>query len=385
MKMLHRTVRAWLWRSAARRAWRTDRAYAFRPDRNVEGTARDDRRPARDRTRRQDGGSGSGAGVSASRRRSHRPVCRADLDPTKLPLGAISAAGGRRALGNFKYAIERAMRGEGAAVTFSPFNKSAMRLAHPSYQDEGVLRTEMPGIGGRIQHHCQSGERACDLACPNFRRRLFDNVRQRVSGTAIDRADDARERLSSHELLSLALSRMPATTAISGARRLTSSRRQSRPVSAKILSVRHPFRPTPCACAQGQIRRGADNVSRSGSARDRAAWVRARRQAARRPSFSRSDSSARLRLRHRWKRRGKPRRHARGAPARGANGCQTAERESRGLISDAAESTARPLRRPQHSTIGSRHPALSISRRARPDAASAAGCAPVFLGRSPMP
>ena len=57
-------------------------------------------------------------------------------------------SGGRSALGNFKSAIEMATRGKVDAVAFSPFNKSAMRLAHPSYQDEGVFLTEMLGIDG---------------------------------------------------------------------------------------------------------------------------------------------------------------------------------------------------------------------------------------------
>jgi len=82
--------------------------------------------------------------------KSARPIFvdRADLDPTTIPVGAISEAAGRSALGNFKCAIEMAMRGEVDAVAFSPFNKSAMRLAHPSYEDEGVFIAEMLGIDG---------------------------------------------------------------------------------------------------------------------------------------------------------------------------------------------------------------------------------------------
>ena len=81
---------------------------------------------------------------------SARPIFvdRADLDPTTIPVGVISEAGGRSALGNFKSAIEMATRGKVDAVAFSPFNKSAMRLAHPSYQDEGVFLAEMLGIDG---------------------------------------------------------------------------------------------------------------------------------------------------------------------------------------------------------------------------------------------
>ena len=127
---------------------------------------------------------------------SARPIFvdRADLDPTTIPVGVISEAGGRSALGNFKSAIEMATRGKVDAVAFSPFNKSAMRLAHPSYQDEGVFLAEMLGIDGTASEF-NIIPRACDLACPNFGRRRFDHVRQRASGIAVDRSDDARERL----------------------------------------------------------------------------------------------------------------------------------------------------------------------------------------------
>jgi 4-hydroxythreonine-4-phosphate dehydrogenase len=71
-----------------------------------------------------------------------------NADAAQIPVGAISAEAGRSALANFRYAVELAARGEVDAVTFSPFNKAANRLAHPSYEDEGVFLTEMLGIQG---------------------------------------------------------------------------------------------------------------------------------------------------------------------------------------------------------------------------------------------
>ncbi len=59
----------------------------------------------------------------------------ADVEPAKATL-----AGGRFALTNFTTALELARQGEVRAVTFTPFNKQAMRLARAGYDDEiGVI------------------------------------------------------------------------------------------------------------------------------------------------------------------------------------------------------------------------------------------------------
>jgi 4-hydroxythreonine-4-phosphate dehydrogenase len=58
------------------------------------------------------------------------------LDPATIPVGALSQASGAFALANFRKALELAQAGTVDAVTFSPFNKASMRLAHPSYEDE---------------------------------------------------------------------------------------------------------------------------------------------------------------------------------------------------------------------------------------------------------
>ena len=73
----------------------------------------------------------------------------AHLDPATIARGVPSRAGGAFALANYRHALERARRGEAAAVCFTPFNKQAMRMADADYEDEigftaGVLGTHRP-------------------------------------------------------------------------------------------------------------------------------------------------------------------------------------------------------------------------------------------------
>jgi 4-hydroxythreonine-4-phosphate dehydrogenase len=68
------------------------------------------------------------------------------LDPSAIRMGEVQEAGGRYALENFKTALACGMARAAHAVCFTPFNKSAMRLAHPSYEDEIVFLQEMLGL-----------------------------------------------------------------------------------------------------------------------------------------------------------------------------------------------------------------------------------------------
>jgi len=68
------------------------------------------------------------------------------LDPSAIRVGEVQEAGGRYALENFKTALACGMAGAAQAVCFTPFNKSAMRLAHPSYEDEIVFTQEILGL-----------------------------------------------------------------------------------------------------------------------------------------------------------------------------------------------------------------------------------------------
>src|SRR5687767_11207259 len=58
------------------------------------------------------------------------------LDPASIKRGAAAVEGGRFALTNYRHALTLARDGRAHAVCFTPFNKNAMRLAHPAYDDE---------------------------------------------------------------------------------------------------------------------------------------------------------------------------------------------------------------------------------------------------------
>ena len=71
------------------------------------------------------------------------------LDPGTITVGVAAAEGGRFALENFRTALRLAAAGRAGGVCFTPFNKAAMRMAHPPYDDEigyvaGVLDVHTP-------------------------------------------------------------------------------------------------------------------------------------------------------------------------------------------------------------------------------------------------
>jgi 4-hydroxythreonine-4-phosphate dehydrogenase len=59
-----------------------------------------------------------------------------NLAPTEVERGVASLAGGRFATENFRRALQAAKAGRADAVFFTPFNKAAMRMAYPAYDDE---------------------------------------------------------------------------------------------------------------------------------------------------------------------------------------------------------------------------------------------------------
>ncbi|MGC1441067.1 MAG: 4-hydroxythreonine-4-phosphate dehydrogenase PdxA [Burkholderiaceae bacterium] len=64
------------------------------------------------------------------------------LDPAQIQRATVSLAGGRFALTNFLTALQTAAASGADAVCFTPFNKQAMRLARPGYDDEIGVITE---------------------------------------------------------------------------------------------------------------------------------------------------------------------------------------------------------------------------------------------------
>jgi 4-hydroxythreonine-4-phosphate dehydrogenase len=68
------------------------------------------------------------------------------LDPASISLGVAARQGGQFALENYRYALELARDRRVDAVCFTPFNKKAMRLARPSYDDEIGFSAEVVGL-----------------------------------------------------------------------------------------------------------------------------------------------------------------------------------------------------------------------------------------------
>jgi 4-hydroxythreonine-4-phosphate dehydrogenase len=70
------------------------------------------------------------------------------LDPREVERGVAAETGGRFALENYAHALRMAAGGEADAVCFTPFNKRAMRLAHPPYDDEISYSAGVLGVAG---------------------------------------------------------------------------------------------------------------------------------------------------------------------------------------------------------------------------------------------
>jgi 4-hydroxythreonine-4-phosphate dehydrogenase len=70
------------------------------------------------------------------------------LDPAAVKRGVASKEGGASALANYRHALRMAADGKADAVCFTPFNKQAMRLAHPPYEDEIGFTSGVLGFKG---------------------------------------------------------------------------------------------------------------------------------------------------------------------------------------------------------------------------------------------
>ena len=72
-----------------------------------------------------------------------------NCDPATIRIGEAQRAGGLAALENYKTALSFAVAGVADAVTFTPFNKAAMRLGYPAYEDEIGFTATMIGFHGK--------------------------------------------------------------------------------------------------------------------------------------------------------------------------------------------------------------------------------------------
>lgn len=62
----------------------------------------------------------------------------ANCDPMDCPPGRVSPAAGASALANYRAALALANARAIDAIVFTPFNKQAIRLVHPAYEDEAA-------------------------------------------------------------------------------------------------------------------------------------------------------------------------------------------------------------------------------------------------------
>lgn len=72
----------------------------------------------------------------------------AHADPATIHCARVTRAGGEFALRNLRVALGLGHVGAVDAVTFTPFNKASMKLAHPGYEDEIVYTAEVTGFTG---------------------------------------------------------------------------------------------------------------------------------------------------------------------------------------------------------------------------------------------
>jgi len=71
-----------------------------------------------------------------------------NCDPATIEIGEISEAGGRFATENFLRALAMANAGQADAVCFTPFNKAAMWMVTPGYDDEISFTAKAIGFHG---------------------------------------------------------------------------------------------------------------------------------------------------------------------------------------------------------------------------------------------
>jgi len=75
-------------------------------------------------------------------------VERRHADPAGIKGGVAAKAGGESALENYRTALRMVAEGNADAVCFTPFNKQAMRMAEPTYDDEILFTSNVLGFKG---------------------------------------------------------------------------------------------------------------------------------------------------------------------------------------------------------------------------------------------
>jgi 4-hydroxythreonine-4-phosphate dehydrogenase len=90
----------------------------------------------------------AGARVAGTEAQPDEFIDLRHLDPATIERGRASREGGQFAAANYRRALQLVMEGAAQAVCFTPFNKQAMRLADPSYEDEIGFTAGVLGFKG---------------------------------------------------------------------------------------------------------------------------------------------------------------------------------------------------------------------------------------------
>jgi 4-hydroxythreonine-4-phosphate dehydrogenase len=228
----------------------------------------------------------------------------ANLDPASIHRGVAARQGGQFALENYRHVLEQARDARVDAVCFTPFNKKAMRLARPSYDDEIAFSAEVVGLenpasefnildklwNARVTSHIPLAEvparltkerilRALQLTDACMRGAGFACPRIAVAGLNPHAGDGGNFGREEIDVIG------PAVEA---------GKRED-------ICAEGPF-PADTVFQKRCVRCSADDVSRPGPNRDEADGFRSRRDASRWLSFSDLHAGARHGLRHRGQR-----------------------------------------------------------------------------------
>ncbi len=95
----------------------------------------------------------AGPNDGVERRPAARPLLidLGHLDPDAVTIGKATPEGGAFAVANFRRALELARDGLVDGVTFTPFNKQAMRYAYPGYDDEIRFVSDVLAYSGKMR------------------------------------------------------------------------------------------------------------------------------------------------------------------------------------------------------------------------------------------
>ncbi len=208
-----------------------------------------------------------------------------DFDPAILKLGVATKQGGAFALRNFRTCVKLASAGRLDAVTFTPFNKTAMRLAHPAYEDEIVYTAALLGLTSPASEF--------NILEGLWNARVTSHVPLSAVPALLTIDGIVRAIRLTHESLTEA-GFNPARIAVAAPQSACRRQRQFRARGdrhhragggagegrrhrvRRAVSVRHRV----LARARRQLRCRGDDVSRPGTDRDQADRLRSRRDAA---------------------------------------------------------------------------------------------------------